>query len=155
MPVRLLIHPAALIALALSFLAALAARAPARATPAPLAAALAATLVVESAEDDGRFLGSAFVRGAEGLALTAAHVTGGAAAVRVVWPDGRAAVVPVIAADPVRDIAVLDLGAPVPGLEVGPPPVAGQAVWALGAPLGAAGTVTAGIVSALARLRAA
>lgn len=151
MPVRPLIHPAALIALALSFLTALAALAPARATPAPLAAALAATLVIESAEGDGRFLGSAFVWGDDGLALTAAHVTGGAAMVRVVWPDGRAAVVPVIAADPVRDIAVLDLGVPVRGLGAGSPPVAGQAVWALGAPLGAAGTVTAGIVSALAR----
>jgi serine protease Do len=145
-------HPAILVVLALTVLTALAAFSPARATPAPLAAALAATLVVQSADGADRFLGSAFLWGDDGLALTAAHVTGGAAQVRVVWPDGRTAVVAVIAADAVRDIAVLDLGPNVRGgLRAGPPPVAGQTVHALGAPLGAAGTVTRGIVSALAR----
>lgn len=117
----------------------------------PLDRAMAAVLVLHGA-DDGRFLGSAFVWGDGKVAVTAAHVVGPAPEVLAQTQDGRQAQLRVLAADPVRDVALLSLppgwG---PGLPPGSAPDLGQPVWALGAPLGAAFTLTGGAVSARAR----
>jgi serine protease Do len=149
-----LARPLAILALALALLTALAAAGPARAGAAadPLARAVAATLVVRSADAEARFLGSAFVWGDGGLALTNAHVVGDAAQVRLVHADGREEVADVLVRDQGRDIAVIALGPGAgPGLHAGAAPRLGQTVYAVGAPLEAEFTLTRGMVSALAR----
>lgn len=118
-----------------------------------LTSALNATVVVQGADDEARFLGSGFVYGPDGLVLTNAHVVQGATVVRLVTRDGREVMARVIARDRRRDIAILkpeqDLG---PGLTLSPQaPGAGDEVYAIGAPLGEAHTVTRGIVSSEAR----
>lgn len=146
------------VALALFVLTALAALSPARAqTPAAgvLDRAMDAVLVVHSADDADRFLGSAFLWGdlAE-VALTNAHVVGTATEVRLIDRAGQSVVVPVIARDDVRDIAVLGLDGALrgrAGLVAGPAPDLGARVWAMGAPLGIAFTLTEGMISAAPR----
>ena len=102
----------------------------------------------------GQGAGSASVLTADGFLLTSAHVVEGAAHADVSFADGSEVTADVIGRDPLSDLAVLrargDVPAPVTlgdaaGLRVG------QLVVALGNPLGFAGTVTAGIVSALGR----
>lgn len=135
--------------LALTLFAALT---PARAAEAPLEMAMDTVLVVHTADDQNRFLGSAFLWGAGEVAVTNAHVVGTAAEVRLTDHHGRSRIVPVIARDPVRDVAVIGLGAGGPaGLPLGPLPLLGEPVWALGAPLGLDFTATRGMVSARAR----
>lgn len=146
---------AALRALLLAGLAALAA-APARtaeADGAALSRVLAATLVVRALDGGQALLGSAFLWGDDGLALTNAHVVGIAPRVLVAFADGRTRAATVIARDEVRDIAVLDLGGPAgEGLRPADArPALGQSVWAFGAPLGVEFTLTQGMISALAR----
>jgi S1-C subfamily serine protease len=98
--------------------------------------------------------GSASVLSADGLLLTSAHVVEGATTCEAAFTDGTEARAEVIARDPLSDLAVLRARGAVP------PPVTlgdaaelrvGQLVVALGNPLGLAGSVTAGIVSALGR----
>ena len=149
-----LFRPIALLALALSFLTALAATAPAfaGASADPLDRAVAATLVVRSADADDRFLGSAFVWGDGGLALTNAHVVGDAARVRLIHADGREELADVLVRDKGRDIAVIALGpGAAPGLSSADAPRLGQTVYAIGAPLGIEFSLTRGMISALAR----
>jgi serine protease Do len=146
---------AALRALILTALLALAAP-PARAADPDadaLARALAATLVVRTADGAQALLGSAFLWGDDGLAVTNAHVVGIAGRVLVVFADGRSREATVLARDEVRDIAVLDLGQPMgEGLRpAAATPALGQSVWAFGAPLGVEFTMTQGMISALAR----
>jgi serine protease Do len=118
----------------------------------PLDRAMAAVLVLRSADGQDRFLGSGFVWDGGGVAVTAAHVVGDASEVRVLAADGRTATVPVRAADPLRDVAILDLtGDWGPGLSPGPVPDLGGPVFALGAPLGAGFSLSRGVVSAQAR----
>jgi S1-C subfamily serine protease len=105
----------------------------------------------------GRSLGggSAFVIAPDGYLITSAHVVaGGAGGGRASFVDGREARFEVIGADPLSDLAVLrtpdrDLRAAELGdadaLQVG------QLVVAIGNPHGFAGSVTAGVVSALGR----
>ena len=122
--------------------------------------------------------GSGVVLSADGLILTNSHVVagakdgsrlpagapgapdgpdgpGGALTTRVTFADGRTAPFTVVGADPATDIAVVRAEG-VSGLT----PIAlgssaqlrvGQAVVAIGSPLGLEGTVTTGIVSALNR----
>src|SRR5438874_237694 len=98
--------------------------------------------------------GSAIVMSADGLLLTSAHVVqagdGGTAA----FVDGREMDFEVVGTDVLSDLAVLRTGAAdlapselgdADGLRVG------QLVVAVGNPLGFAGSVTAGVVSALGR----
>ena len=148
------LRPAAQIfaAFALLTLLALSGRGAAGEAP-PLDTALDGLRTVRSADAADRFLGSAFVWGADGaVAVTNAHVVADAAEVRLVDRHGNVQVAPVIARDPARDVAVIGL-APggAPGLSPGPVPGLGAPVWALGAPLGAEFTVTRGMVSASAR----
>lgn len=103
----------------------------------------------------GRGSGSAVVTG-EGVLVTNAHVVGDARGGRADFADGTQAEVVAAGTDPLSDLAVLravrpgDLPEPV---ELGDADglVVGQLVVAVGNPLGLAGSVTAGVVSALGR----
>src|SRR4051812_28725006 len=104
----------------------------------------------------GRALGggSAFVVAPDGYLVTSAHVVEGGGSGRASFTDGVETRFSVIGADPLSDLAVLrsedrDLHPAVLGdadaLQVG------QLVVAIGNPHGFAGSVTAGVVSALGR----
>src|SRR4051794_5234618 len=104
----------------------------------------------------GRALGggSAFVVAPDGYLVTSAHVVEGGGSGRASFTDGRETRFSVVGADPLSDLAVLrtedrDLNAAALGdaedLQVG------QLVVAIGNPHGFAGSVTAGVVSALGR----
>ena len=101
-----------------------------------------------------RGAGSASVVSDEGLLLTSAHVVRDAERAVAEFADGRETTADVIGRDPLSDLAVLRARDEVP------PPIplgdasrlqVGQIVIALGNPNGLAGSVTAGIVSALGR----
>src|SRR4029077_2439475 len=98
--------------------------------------------------------GSAVVISDEGLLLTSAHVVEGTSAVQSIFGDGTEVDVDVVGADALSDLAVMRArsGTFSPAalgdadeLQVG------QLVIAVGNPLGFAGTVTTGVVSALNR----
>ena len=111
--------------------------------------AMAATLVVRSADSEDRFLGSAFVFGAQDRAVTNAHVVGAVSEVVVVDHTGAEQVAQVIAVDELRDLALLALTRPM-GAVLLPRDRAvaiGMTVYAIGAPLQAVNTLTQGIVS--------
>ncbi|THD72877.1 PDZ domain-containing protein [Thalassobius vesicularis] len=115
---------------------------------------LNATLVVETADGDEKFLGSAVLWRDGRLAVTNAHVVKRATRVVLRHRDGRTVVARVIARDEKRDLALIELDEATfgPGLEpaLGLPGL-GDEVYALGAPLEADQTVTRGIVSVVAR----
>ena len=104
----------------------------------------------------GRGTGSAVVVSGDGVLVTNAHVVADASRGRADFLDGVQAPVRVVGADPLSDLAVLraerpaDLPAPV-RLGDADRLVVGQLVVAVGNPLGLAGSVTAGVVSALGR----
>src|SRR5690348_15767300 len=111
-----------------------------------------ASLLVRTNRGSGA--GSASVLTADGFLLTSAHVVEGAESAEAAFTDGTEVRADVVGRDPLSDLAVLrargDVPAPVTlgdaaALQVG------QLVVALGNPLGLAGSVTAGIVSALGR----
>ncbi len=102
----------------------------------------------------GESLGSAVVFTADGFLLTNAHVVGRSAGGTAVFSDGTTSAFQVVGADPLSDLAVVRVTGATPapaelgeadGLKVG------QLVVAVGSPLGLAGSVTAGVVSALGR----
>lgn len=102
----------------------------------------------------GAGAGSASVISADGHLLTSAHVVAGASRAELAFADGSATEAEVVGADPLSDLAVLRArGATPPPLTLGDASRlrVGQLVVALGNPLGLAGSVTAGIVSALGR----
>ncbi|PVG80666.1 peptidase S1 [Nocardioides gansuensis] len=102
----------------------------------------------------GESAGSAVVLTGEGHLVTNAHVVGEAGGGSAEFADGTSARFEVIGRDPLSDLAVVRADRDVPG-----PPEYGDAdsllvgslVVAVGNPLGLAGTVTAGVVSALGR----
>ena len=111
-----------------------------------------ASIHVESARGGGS--GSASVISDDGLLLTSAHVVRNARSCEAVFADGTVVDARIVGSDPLSDLAVLRArGATPPALELGDAAtlVVGQLVVALGNPLGLAGSVTAGIVSALGR----
>jgi S1-C subfamily serine protease len=111
-----------------------------------------ASVAVRTSRGSGS--GSASVIGADGLLLTSAHVVAGAHELEVAFADGRESAARVIGADSLSDLAVLRASGPTPTpLRLGDASElrVGQLVVALGNPLGLAGSVTAGIVSALGR----
>ncbi|WP_440105230.1 S1C family serine protease [Streptosporangium sp. H16] len=105
--------------------------------------------------ESGRGSGSGFVIDGAGHLLTNAHVLAGGAGVTVVLGDGRRLPATVVGTDEAYDLAVLrvdDARGLVPA-ELGRSAdlAVGDQVLAVGSPLGLAGTVTGGIVSALDR----
>ncbi|MGC5171659.1 S1C family serine protease [Micromonospora sp. DT81.3] len=111
-----------------------------------------AAVSVRSARGAGA--GSASVISTDSHLLTSAHVVAGADRAEVAFSDGSVLPARVVGSDPLSDLAVLRAEGSTP------PPVpwgdasrlrVGQLVVALGNPLGMAGSVTAGIVSALGR----
>jgi S1-C subfamily serine protease len=102
----------------------------------------------------GAGAGSASVLTSDGFLLTSAHVVEGADQAIASFADGTEVIADVVGRDPLSDLSVLrardDVPAPVPLGDAARLRV-GQLVVALGNPLGLAGSVTAGIVSALGR----
>ena len=102
----------------------------------------------------GEGAGSASVLTTDGFMLTSAHVIEGSSAVVAGFANGTETTADVVGKDAFSDLAVLRARGEVPGpvtlgdasrLQVG------QLVVAVGNPLGLAGSVTAGIISALGR----
>ena len=102
----------------------------------------------------GESLGSGVVFTGDGFLLTNAHVVGQSTAGTAEFADGTSAPFRVVGADPLSDLAVLRANGPTPEpAELGEADTlkVGQLVVAVGNPLGLAGSVTAGVVSALGR----
>ncbi|MFI9508496.1 S1C family serine protease [Nocardia sp. NPDC052566] len=98
--------------------------------------------------------GSAVVFTDDGFLLTNAHVVGATSGGEVVFADGVESRFDVVGIDPLSDLAVLRArGAAPKAVVLGDADqlVVGQLVVAVGNPLGLAGSVTAGVVSALGR----
>ncbi len=111
-----------------------------------------ASITVRTSRGGGS--GSASVITADGFLLTSAHVVVGARTAEASFSDGSTVDVDIVGRDPLSDLAVLHARGVVPSpLEFGDAARlrVGQLVVALGNPLGLAGSVTAGIVSALGR----
>jgi S1-C subfamily serine protease len=97
-------------------------------------------------------VGSGVVVNANGDILTALHVVVDAAEIEIAFADGTRATAEIISADPVNDIAVLSPSRPP---EVIVPAVLGNAgamrvgdeAYAVGNPLGLAGSLSAGVIS--------
>ena len=116
-----------------------------------------AALEVSHRRSDGRLAagaGSGVVFTNDGFLLTNAHVVANADAGRAAFSDGTVVPFHVVGTDPLSDLAVVRADGPTPEparlgeashLQVG------QLVVAVGNPLGLAGSVTAGVVSALGR----
>ncbi|BDU08561.1 S1C family serine protease [Nocardia cyriacigeorgica] len=119
---------------------------------------LPSVVMIKVASNRAQGEGSGVVLSSDGLILTNNHVAAGGgpgARMEVSFADGSTAPATMVGADPVSDLAVIkvegktgltpiELGSSA-GLQVGQP------VIAIGSPLGLAGTVTTGIVSALNR----
>src|SRR6266704_2628936 len=102
----------------------------------------------------GESLGSGVVFTGDGFLLTNAHVVGKSTSGTASFSDGTSAPFRVVGSDPLSDLAVLRADGPTPEpAELGEADklVVGQLVVAVGNPLGLAGSVTAGVVSALGR----
>ncbi|MBE1537762.1 S1C family serine protease [Actinomadura algeriensis] len=113
---------------------------------------LPSVVSVEVRAGSGRSGGSGFVIDGAGHVLTNAHVVDGSGEVTVVLPDRRRLTARVVGSDTANDLAVLA----VPAADAPPPLTFGRSadarvgdpVLAIGSPLGLAGTVTAGVISA-------
>src|SRR5580700_1246025 len=116
-----------------------------------------AAVQVSQRRRDGRIAagaGSAVVFTDDGFLLTNAHVVGKAEAGQAAFADGTTVPFRVVGSDPLSDLAVVRAD----GLTPAPARLGeasqlrvGQLVVAVGNPLGLAGTITAGVVSALGR----
>src|SRR6266550_1863330 len=98
--------------------------------------------------------GSGVAISSDGYMLTSAHVVAGGQGVSASFSDGRELGAQVVGADPLSDLAVVRADA----RDLTPAQLGdadelrvGQLVVAIGSPMGLAGTVTAGVVSALGR----
>jgi serine protease Do len=104
---------------------------------------------------EGSVLASGFIIGADGLIVTNRHVVVGARSVRVKLEDGREVPAQVIGTDATTDIALLKVRAGrLPALRLGSSDKVsvGDPVIAIGNPFGLGRSVTAGILSARARV---
>jgi len=111
-----------------------------------------AALRVGSANRQGA--GSGVVVTPDGYLLTSAHVVASAPGGAAELTDGRVLDFTVVGRDPLSDLAVIRVvGSDLPHLEVGDADQlrVGQLVVAVGNPVGLAGSVTTGVVSALGR----
>ncbi len=101
-------------------------------------------------------LGSGFVVGADGDIVTNAHVVTDAQTITVHFADGASTAGRLVGADPTTDLAVLrttGMASHLHPVALGSPASlrVGDAVMAIGAPFGYAGSVSLGIVSGLGR----
>jgi S1-C subfamily serine protease len=116
-----------------------------------------AALQVSQRRRDGSIAtgaGSAVVFTNDGFLLTNAHVVGKAEAGKAAFADGTTVPFRIVGTDPLSDLAVVraDGATPAPAqLGEASQLRVGQLVVAVGNPLGLAGTITAGVVSALGR----
>jgi S1-C subfamily serine protease len=113
-----------------------------------------ASLRVPRRGGTGESLGSGVVFTGDGFLLTNAHVVGQANTGTAAFSDGTSVPFRVVGADSLSDLAVLRGNGETPApAELGEADrlVVGQLVVAVGNPLGLAGSVTAGVVSALGR----
>jgi S1-C subfamily serine protease len=118
----------------------------------PSVASLRVRQRVRGAGVDGA--GSALVITPDGFALTSAHVVGGTNRGSASFVEGREVGFDVVGRDQLSDLAVLRLeGSGFTSAELGEAAAlrVGQLVVAIGNPMGFAGSVTAGVVSALGR----
>ncbi len=109
-------------------------------------------------EQNGRAMkgaGSGFIIDADGLIVTNQHVIENAESVTVKFADGTTAEATVVGADPLTDIALLQVETdePLAVVEFGSSEKlrVGDEVIAMGSPFGLSGTVTSGIVSTTSR----
>jgi S1-C subfamily serine protease len=98
--------------------------------------------------------GSGVAISSDGYMLTSAHVVAGGNGVSATFSDGRELSADVVGSDPLSDLAVVRVDA----RDLTPSQLGdadelrvGQLVVTIGSPMGLAGTVTAGVVSALGR----
>ncbi|CAM3966482.1 trypsin-like peptidase domain-containing protein [Nocardia ninae] len=132
--------------------------APAGSTQAVAQKVLPSVVMIKVASSRAEGEGSGVVLSSDGLILTNNHVAAGGgpnAKMEVLFSDGSSAPATIVGADPVSDLAVIKVQG-----KTGLTPIelgtsenlqVGQSVVAIGSPLGLAGTVTTGIVSALNR----
>lgn len=109
---------------------------------------------VRVATSRGEGAGSAVVFTGDGFLLTNAHVVGHASGGTAEFADGTTTPFTVVGTDRLSDLAVIRVSADTPAPVVlgdADKLVVGQLVVAVGNPLGLAGSVTAGVVSALGR----
>lgn len=138
----------------------------AAATPAPANSALVYQTILPSlvfiqverpSETEAIYgVGSGVVVSAEGAILTSLHVVEGADLITVTFADGARSPAQIVAAQPENDIAVLQALEPpaqvVPALLGNPNAVrVGDEAFAVGHPLGIAGSLSAGVISGLDR----
>lgn len=103
-------------------------------------------------EEDGIGVGSGVVINESSDILTAHHVVAGASEIEVVFADGTKASAEIIAAQPENDIALLHPSRPaevtVPAILGNPNAMRiGDETFAVGNPLGLAGSLSAGVIS--------
>ena len=115
------------------------------------------TIIAKQGGSTSSALGSGFViahDGSESYLLTNNHVVAGAGDLHVVMPGGRNLKASVVGTDSFDDLAVIsvpDGSLPVATFGKSGNLVVGQAVVAIGSPLGNEGSVTEGVISALHR----
>jgi putative serine protease PepD len=119
---------------------------------------LPSVVMIKVASNRAQGEGSGVVLSSDGLILTNNHVASGGGAgakMAVAFADGSTAPATLVGADPVSDLAVIKVQGKtgLTPIELGASGdlAVGQPVIAVGSPLGLAGTVTTGIVSALNR----
>jgi putative serine protease PepD len=113
-----------------------------------------AVVSIEVGTDRGSGTGSGVIIAKDGYIVTNEHVVGDADGIRVTLADGTSAGATVVGTDADTDLAVVKVRAenlPVAQLGRSNNLQVGDPVVAIGSPLGLAGTVTSGIISALNR----
>ncbi|PZS34523.1 MAG: hypothetical protein DLM59_04620 [Pseudonocardiales bacterium] len=124
----------------------------------PLARVVAAVrpsvVTITTRTADGEGVGSGVVYRSDGVILTNNHVVEGAQSITVTMSSGRTVAADVVGTDATNDIALVKargLSGLTPVTFSSASVAAGDTVLAFGSPLGLAGSVSAGIVSALGR----
>ncbi len=102
--------------------------------------------------EEGNGVGSGVIINAEAAILTSLHVVAGATEIEIFYADGTETTAVIAAAEPENDIAVLTPAAPpeiiVPAVLGNPNAMrVGDEAYAVGNPLGLAGSMSAGVIS--------